>query len=309
MPPRGAGPDACRHRTVPTAKRSRGRSTRPIDRDAIASIPTIRRRQRRRPATTIPIRKAIFPVAGLGTRLLPATKAQPKEMLPVVDKPLIQFAVEEADAADMREMIFVTGRHKRPTEDHFDMTCELEVALEQAAKAGRLDMVRRVVGREPFAVLRADDLMVGETPVLQQMIEQFRDWRASILAVQKVPAEHTRRYGILDDVPVDERMLDLTRIVEKPAHEQAPSRLGVAGRYILTPGVFDEGPSPAAGASQFGSKRRRQPSCRAASSSPEGAPRPARPSPPCRRPRDPICSGCPPASGTPAVGCAPSARQ
>jgi UTP--glucose-1-phosphate uridylyltransferase len=218
--------------------------------------------------TTMPIRKAIFPVAGLGTRFLPATKAQPKEMLPVVDKPLIQYAVEEAYAAGVREMIFVTGRHKRPIEDHFDMTYELEVALEQAGKADLLDLVRRVkppdmeciyvrqaqalglghavmcgrrlVGREPFAVLLADDLMVGDTPVLQQMVERFRDWRASILAVQEVPAEHTRRYGIVDGHPVDDRMVDLSRIVEKPAPEHAPSRLGVAGRYILTPGVFDE---------------------------------------------------------------------
>ena len=215
-----------------------------------------------------PIRKAIFPVAGLGTRFLPATKAQPKEMLPVVDKPLIQYAVEEAYAAGVREMIFVTGRHKRPIEDHFDMTFELEVALEQSGKRELLDLVRRVkpddmeciyvrqaqalglghavlcgqrlVGDEPFAVLLADDLMVGEPPVLAQMVEQFAEWRASILAVQEVPAEHTRRYGIVAGTPVSERLLDVQRIVEKPAPEDAPSRLGVAGRYILTPGVLHE---------------------------------------------------------------------
>ena len=214
------------------------------------------------------IQKAIFPVAGLGTRFLPATKAQPKEMLPVVDKPLIQYAVEEAYAAGVREMIFVTGRHKRPIEDHFDMTFELEHALEQANKQDLLDVVRsikpddmeciyvrqaqalglghavlcgqRLVGNQPFAVLLADDLMVGQPPVLQQMVEQFGEWRASILAVQEVPAEHTRRYGIVAGTPVNDRLVDVTRIVEKPAPEHAPSRLGVAGRYILTPGVFHE---------------------------------------------------------------------
>jgi UTP--glucose-1-phosphate uridylyltransferase len=218
--------------------------------------------------TYMQVTKAIFPVAGLGTRFLPATKAQPKEMLPVVDKPLIQYAVEEAYAAGVREMIFVTGRHKRPIEDHFDMTFELEVALEQAGKRELLDVVRgvkpddmeciyvrqpqalglghavlcarRLVGNEPFAVLLADDLMVGEPPVLKQMVEQFNEWRASILAVQEVPAEHTRRYGIVAGTAVNDRVMDINRIVEKPAPEDAPSRLGVAGRYILTPGVFHE---------------------------------------------------------------------
>jgi UTP--glucose-1-phosphate uridylyltransferase len=214
------------------------------------------------------INKAVFPVAGLGTRFLPATKAQPKEMLPVVDKPLIQYAVEEAYAAGVREMIFVTGRHKRPIEDHFDMTFELEVALEQAGKQELLDVVRsikpddmecvyvrqaqalglghavlcarRLIGDEPFAVLLADDLMVGSPPVLAQMVAQYEEWRASILAVQEVPAEHTRRYGIVAGTQVNERIVDVTRIVEKPAPVDAPSRLGVAGRYILTPGVLEE---------------------------------------------------------------------
>ncbi|CAN7207164.1 UTP--glucose-1-phosphate uridylyltransferase GalU [Rhizobacter sp. LjRoot28] len=214
------------------------------------------------------VTKAIFPVAGLGTRFLPATKAQPKEMLPVVDKPLIQYAVEEAYAAGVREMIFVTGRHKRPIEDHFDMTFELEVALEQAGKQELLDVVRsvkpddmqciyvrqpqalglghavlcaqRLVGNEPFAVLLADDLMVGETPVMQQMVAQYDEWRVSILAVQEVPEAHTRRYGIVAGQPVNDRLLDVQRIVEKPEPADAPSRLAVAGRYILTPGVFRE---------------------------------------------------------------------
>ena len=214
------------------------------------------------------IKKAIFPVAGLGTRFLPATKAQPKEMLPVVDKPLIQYAVEEAYAAGVREMIFVTGRHKRPIEDHFDMTFELEVALEQAGKAELLHVVRSVkpddmeciyvrqaqalglghavlcgqklVGNEPFAVLLADDLMVGTPPVLSQMVEQFKEWRVSMLAVQEVPADQTQRYGIVAGTAVNERLVNIDRIVEKPKPADAPSRLGVAGRYILTPGVFHE---------------------------------------------------------------------
>lgn len=214
------------------------------------------------------ITKAIFPVAGLGTRFLPATKAQPKEMLPVVDKPLIQYAVEEAYAAGVREMIFVTGRHKRPIEDHFDMTFELEVALEKSGKQELLDVVhsvkpddmeciyvrqaqalglghavlcaQKLVGNEPFAVLLADDLMVGQVPVLKQMVEQFNEWRVSILAVQEVPAEHTRRYGIVAGNRINEQLMDVSGMVEKPAPEDAPSRLGVAGRYLLTPGVFHE---------------------------------------------------------------------
>jgi UTP--glucose-1-phosphate uridylyltransferase len=165
-------------------------------------------------------------------------------------------------------MIFVTGRHKRPIEDHFDMTFELEVALDQAGKQELLDVVhsvkpddmeciyvrqaqalglghavlcaKRLIGDEPFAVLLADDLMVGSPPVLAQMVEQYEEWRASILAVQEVPAEHTRRYGIVAGTQVNERIVDVTRIVEKPAPVDAPSRLGVAGRYILTPGVLHE---------------------------------------------------------------------
>ena len=214
------------------------------------------------------ITKAIFPVAGLGTRFLPATKAQPKEMLPVVDKPLIQYAVEEAYAAGIREMIFVTGRHKRPIEDHFDTAFELEHELEQAGKHELLQLVQsikpadmdcvfvrqpkslglghavlcgeRLVRGEPFAVLLADDLMVGEPAVLAQMVEQFNALQSSILAVQEVPAEHTKRYGIVAGVTAGDRLVDVQQIVEKPAPERAPSRLGVAGRYILTPAVFDQ---------------------------------------------------------------------
>ena len=214
------------------------------------------------------IRKAVFPIAGLGTRLLPATKASPKEMLPVVDKPLIQYAVEEAYAAGIRQMIFVTGRTKRSIEDHFDTAYELESELEAAGKTALLDLVRSImpedmqcvyvrqpralglghavscahqlVGDEPFAVLLADDLMVGEPPVMSQMVQQFREWRASILAVQDVPHEETRKYGIVSGTPIRERLVDVDGIIEKPAPEEAPSTLAVAGRYILTPGTFDE---------------------------------------------------------------------
>jgi UTP--glucose-1-phosphate uridylyltransferase len=214
------------------------------------------------------ITKAIFPVAGLGTRFLPATKAQPKEMLPVVDKPLIQYAVEEAYDAGIREMIFVTGRHKRPIEDHFDTAFELEYELEHAGKMELLKLVQsikpadmecvfvrqpkslglghavlcgeRLVRGEPFAVLLADDLMVGNTAILKQMVDQFSKLQASVLAVQEVPAEHTKRYGIVAGTPVDERVMAVSKIVEKPSPENAPSRLGVAGRYILTPGVFEQ---------------------------------------------------------------------
>ena len=216
------------------------------------------------------INKAIFPVAGLGTRFLPATKAQPKEMLPGVDKPLIQYAVEEAYAAGIRQMIFVNGRNKRAIPDHFDTAYELEAELEAAGEAKRelLEMVRSikpddmeciyirqpkafglghavlcgqcVVVNEPFAVLLADDLMVGKPPVLKQMVERFEEWQASIIAVQEVPEDQTRRYGMVAGTPVNDRMMDVTHIVEKPAPEDAPSRLGVAGRYILTPGIFRE---------------------------------------------------------------------
>ncbi|MEO8924743.1 MAG: UTP--glucose-1-phosphate uridylyltransferase GalU, partial [Caldimonas sp.] len=214
------------------------------------------------------VRHAIFPVAGLGTRFLPATKALPKEMLPVVDKPLVQYAVEEAYAAGVREMIFVTGRHKRAIEDHFDTTFELEDALEKANRSELLAMVRAVkpddmecvfvrqpkalglghavlcarhlVGDRPFAVLLPDDLMIGKPPVLAQMVEQFETLRASVIAVQEVPAEHTRRYGIVAGESIGERLVDVTKIVEKPAPDVAPSRLGVAGRYVLTARVFAE---------------------------------------------------------------------
>ena len=214
------------------------------------------------------VRHAIFPVAGLGTRSLPATKAIPKEMLTIVDKPLVQYAVEEAYAAGVRQMVFVTGRQKRAIADHFDLSPELEDALEAAGKAELLAIVRAVrpndmdciyvrqpkalglghavacgrgvVGDNPFAVLLPDDLMIGEPPVLAQLVQQFNEKQASIVAVQEVPAEQTRRYGIVAGEPAGDRLVDVSRFVEKPAPEVAPSRLGVAGRYVLTPRVFTE---------------------------------------------------------------------
>ena len=214
------------------------------------------------------IRKAVFPIAGLGTRFLPATKASPKEMLTVVDKPLIQYAVEEAYAAGIRQMIFVTGRTKRSIEDHFDTAYELESELEAAGKIELLKVVhsikpddmqvvyvrqhralglghavlcaKELVGHEAFAVLLADDLMVGEPTIMSQMVEQFEEWRASILAVQDVPREHTRRYGIVSGRQIRDRLVEVSDIVEKPAPENAPTTLAVAGRYILTPGIFTE---------------------------------------------------------------------
>ena len=214
------------------------------------------------------VRKAVFPVAGLGTRFLPATKAQPKEMLPVVDKPLIQYAVEEAYAAGIRHMIFVTGRNKRAIEDHFDTAYELENELQAANKSALLSVLRSIVpddmlmsyvrqprslglghavlcaehlvGDEPFAVLLADDLMVGTPPIMAQMVAQFEALKQSVIAVQEVPSEHTRRYGIVAGDKVRPGLIKVSRMVEKPAPEVAPSRMGVAGRYILTPAVFEQ---------------------------------------------------------------------
>ena len=216
------------------------------------------------------IQHAVFPVAGLGTRFLPATKASPKEMLPVVDKPLIQYAVEEAYQAGIRHMIFVTGRNKRAIEDHFDTAYELETELEQAGKAALLGVVRSVqpddmmcsyvrqpralglghavlcaehlVGDHPFAVLLADDLMVGlpgGPGVTQQMVQVHAQTGASVLAVQEVPLDQVSRYGIIAGQATPEGWTRVERMVEKPKPEVAPSRLAVAGRYILTPGVFD----------------------------------------------------------------------
>ncbi|KAB0583789.1 UTP--glucose-1-phosphate uridylyltransferase GalU [Comamonas kerstersii] len=212
------------------------------------------------------IKKAVFPVAGMGTRFLPATKASPKEMLPVVDKPLIQYAVEEAWAAGIKEMVFVTGRSKRSIEDHFDMAYELENELERRGKHEMLNFVRTlmpadmkcvfirqaealglghavlcaqpVVGNEPFAVLLADDLLDGEPAVMRQMVDVYDYYKCSVLGVQQVPREDTRSYGIVASKPLKEDLEAVHAIVEKPKPEDAPSTLAVVGRYVLTPRIF-----------------------------------------------------------------------
>jgi len=216
------------------------------------------------------ITKAVFPVAGLGSRFLPATKAQPKEMLPIVDKPLIQYAVEEAVAAGIKEMIFITGRNKRAIEDHFDKAYELEAELEAAGKQQLLDFVRNVipkditciyirqsaplglghavlcarpvVGNEPFAVLLADDFMdtaEGHAPVLAQMTAMYDYEKCSLLAVQDVPREHTRQYGIVSASAYRPDLELVSGIVEKPQPDVAPSTLAVVGRYVLSAKIFD----------------------------------------------------------------------
>lgn len=214
-----------------------------------------------------PIRKAVFPVAGLGTRFLPATKAMPKEMLPIVDKPLIQYAVEEAVAAGITDLIFITGRNKRAIEDHFDSIPELEAELAMKGKMELLEIVRNVlpahvnciytrqpaplglghavlcaapiVGNEPFAVLLADDLIDARGSATQQLVEAAHEHNGSVLAIQRVAQEHSDRYGIITGEPVNERTTRVQGIVEKPEPAQAPSDLAVVGRYILEPEIFE----------------------------------------------------------------------
>jgi UTP--glucose-1-phosphate uridylyltransferase len=212
--------------------------------------------------------KAVFPVAGLGSRFLPVTKASPKEMLPVVDKPLIQYAVEEAAAAGITDMIFITGRNKRAIEDHFDTAYELESALETQGKRVLLDAVRGVlptgcrciyirqaqplglghavlcarpvVNDEPFAVLLADDLIDAQPPAIAQMARRFEAERCSILGVEDIPRSQTASYGIVSAEQAGAELSAIKAIVEKPAPEQAPSTLAVVGRYVLTPAIFDK---------------------------------------------------------------------
>ena len=214
------------------------------------------------------VKKAVFPVAGLGTRFLPATKANPKEMLPIVDKPLIQYAAEEAIAAGVNELIFVTSSSKRAIEDHFDKNYELENELKLKEKNDLLDIVRSVVpegvscvyvrqpealglghavlcarpvvGNEPFAVILADDLIDGgDKPCLAQMSELFSYYKSSLLGVEEVEPDQTNKYGIVDSSKLEDGISRVNGIVEKPSPEQAPSTLAVVGRYILTPAVFD----------------------------------------------------------------------
>ncbi len=212
------------------------------------------------------IRKAVFPVAGLGTRFLPATKASPKEMLPVVDKPLIQYAVEEAVAAGITELIFITGRSKRAIEDHFDRAFEVEAELASRGKEALLKTVREivpphvkciylrqpqalglghavlcaepVVGDQPFAVILADDLIHGEPPVMQQMVDVFKIEQCSLLGVQRVVRADTRQYGIVAPGARRGRLHQVKSIVEKPHPSKAPSTMAVVGRYVLTPRIF-----------------------------------------------------------------------
>jgi len=212
------------------------------------------------------IRKAVFPVAGMGSRFLPATKASPKEMMAIVDKPLIQYAVEEAVAAGITDMIFITGRNKRSIEDHFDIAYELEVELEKRGKLELLRITREVIpeginfifirqseplglghavlcaqpviNNEPFAVILADDLMVGEKSVTRQMAEVFERHYSSVLGVQDVPRGQTRQYGIVSSMKINAELEQVNGIVEKPDPEEAPSTLAVVGRYILTPRIF-----------------------------------------------------------------------
>jgi UTP--glucose-1-phosphate uridylyltransferase len=212
------------------------------------------------------VTKAVFPVAGLGTRFLPATKASPKEMLPIVDKPLIQYAVEEAVAAGVTDMIFVTGRSKRAIEDHFDKAYELESELEVRGKSEMLEFVRNmlpkginciyirqaealglghavlcakhVIGSDPFAVLLADDLLDHEPPVLKQMVDVHAYYHCSVIGVQDVPREDTGSYGIVEAKPLAERIEQVTAIIEKPAPKEAPSTQAVVGRYIFTSRIF-----------------------------------------------------------------------
>jgi UTP--glucose-1-phosphate uridylyltransferase len=213
------------------------------------------------------VRKAVFPVAGLGTRFLPATKAMAKEMLPIVDKPLIQYAVEEAYASGIKEIIFVTGAGKTAIENHFDHSCELEQTLMARGKDAQLKelhalipdsgsiiytrqnqplglghaiwCVRNIIGNEPFAVLLADDLIKAEKPVLKQMIEKFDTLQSSIVSVVEVAKNDTSKYGILDAAPPADSVTKIRGLVEKPEPEKAPSNLAIIGRYILTPEIFN----------------------------------------------------------------------
>ena len=212
-------------------------------------------------------RIAVLPVGGLGTRFLPATKAVPKELLPVVDKPLVEYAVEEALAAGIKTVVLVTGRGKGAIEDHFDRAVELEAVLEGRGKAAELARVtaavpepgnllvtrqqrpqglghavwcaRALVGDEPFAVVLPDDLVLADTPCLKQMVEAHREVGGNMVAVTEVPRSHTDRYGVLEVGEDDGRLAEIVGLVEKPRPEEAPSTLGIIGRYILLPDVFD----------------------------------------------------------------------
>ncbi|MGH4052951.1 MAG: UTP--glucose-1-phosphate uridylyltransferase GalU [Clostridium sp.] len=212
------------------------------------------------------VKKAIIPAAGLGTRFLPATKAQPKEMLPIVDKPTIQYIIEEAVASGIEEILIITGRNKRAIEDHFDKSIELEHQLEQNGKDDVLEMVRDIsnlaniyyirqkepkglghaiscaktfVGNEPFAVMLGDDVVDSEVPCLKQLIDCYDEHKTSILGVQKVPLSEVSKYGIVDATSMGDRVYKVKDVVEKPKTSEAPSNIAILGRYIITPKIFD----------------------------------------------------------------------
>ena len=212
------------------------------------------------------VRKAIIPAAGLGTRFLPATKAQPKEMLPIVDKPTIQYIIEEAVASGIEEILIITGRNKKCIEDHFDKSVELEMELEKNNKTELLDLVRGIsdmvdihyirqkeprglghailcakafVGNEPFAVLLGDDVVDSEVPCLKQLMDCYKEYKTSILGVQTVAKENVDKYGIVDGIHIEDRVYKVKNLVEKPAVEDAPSNVAILGRYIITPQIFD----------------------------------------------------------------------
>ncbi|MBU3174986.1 UTP--glucose-1-phosphate uridylyltransferase GalU [Clostridium estertheticum] len=212
------------------------------------------------------VKKAIIPAAGLGTRFLPATKAQPKEMLPIVDKPTIQYIIEEAVAAGIEEILIITGRNKRAIEDHFDKSVELEYQLQKNGKDEVLKMVQNIsnlaniyyirqkepkglghaiscaktfVGNEPFAVMLGDDVVDSEVPCLKQLIDCYSKYETSIIGVQEVPESEVSKYGIVDGISVEDRVYKVKDVIEKPKASEAPSNIAILGRYIITPRIFD----------------------------------------------------------------------
>ncbi|MFR5132525.1 MAG: UTP--glucose-1-phosphate uridylyltransferase GalU [Terrisporobacter sp.] len=212
------------------------------------------------------VKKAIIPAAGLGTRFLPATKAQAKEMLPIVDKPTLQYIIEEAIESGIEEILIVTGRNKKSIEDHFDRSVELELELEQKGKTAMLEMVQDIsnmvnihyirqkepkglghaihcaksfIGNEPFAVLLGDDIVDASTPCLKQMIDAYDEYKTTVLGVQEVARENVDKYGILDVKHIEDRVYKVKDMVEKPSIEEAPSNIAILGRYIITPEIFN----------------------------------------------------------------------
>jgi UTP--glucose-1-phosphate uridylyltransferase len=217
-------------------------------------------------AKVMKVRKAIIPAAGLGTRFLPATKAQPKEMLPIVDKPILQYIIEEAVSSGIEEILIITGRNKKSIEDHFDKSIELELELEKKGKLDLLEKVRKIsdmvsiyyirqkepkglghailcaksfIGNEPFAVLLGDDIVYSKKPCLKQMIEVYDEYKTTILGVQEVDSNDVDKYGIVDGKPIENRIYKIKDLVEKPAVADSPSNIAILGRYILNPDIFE----------------------------------------------------------------------